>query len=91
MNEIDRIRKSLADTKAGEKGWRKVLTAAEGSFSRTLAEKNLSRLADLREMLLDQLSAANSRHQPGVEATAKRGTITGDLSRNVPERLLSHS
>jgi hypothetical protein len=68
-----------------------VLTAAEGSFSRTLAEKNLSRLADLREMLLDQLSAANSHHQLEVEATAKRGTITGDLGGCVPERLLSHS
>jgi hypothetical protein len=55
MNEVDHIRKLLQDTKASEKGWRKVLATAEGSYSRTLAEKNLSRLAALRENLLGQL------------------------------------
>ena len=55
MNEIDRIRKQIAETHAGEQGWRRVLTTAEGSFSRTLAQKNLSRLAALRKTLLNQL------------------------------------
>ena len=58
MNEIDRIRKQIAETHAGEQGWRRVLTTAEGSFSRTLAEKNLSRLAALREKLLNELKEA---------------------------------
>jgi hypothetical protein len=60
MNEVDHLRKLLADTEAGEKGWRKALTSAQGSFSRTLAEKNLSRLAAARETLLSQLNATNS-------------------------------
>lgn len=60
MNEVERMRKLLADTKAGEKGWRKALATAEGSFSRTLAEKNLIRLAALRQTLLDQLTAVDS-------------------------------
>ena len=55
MNEVDHIRKLLADTKAGEKGWRKVLINAEGSFSRKLAEENLRRLELVRETLLSQL------------------------------------
>jgi hypothetical protein len=69
MTEVDRIRKQLAETHAGEQGWRRVLTTAAGSFSRTLAEKNLSRLAALREKLLSQLSEANS-HQPTGEISA---------------------
>jgi hypothetical protein len=76
MNEIDRIRKSLTDTKAGEKGWRRSLIAAEGSFSRTLAENNLIRLAALRELLLSQLSAANLPQHAGVDAATKHGLIS---------------
>lgn len=75
MNEIEHVRKLLAVTKAGEKGWRRSLTAAEGSFSRTLAEKNLSRLAALREKLLLQLSAATPDQQAGVETATNHGLI----------------
>ena len=64
MSEIDHIRKLLADTIAGEKGWRKSLASAEGSYSRTLAETNLSRLASLRQTLLGQLTATNSLRPP---------------------------
>jgi hypothetical protein len=60
MNEVDHIRKLLADNKAGEKGWRKVLSTAEGSFSRKLAEQNLIRLEASRETLLSQLVASTS-------------------------------
>jgi hypothetical protein len=60
MNEVDRIRKLLADNKAGEKGWRKVLSTAEGSFSRKLAEQNLIRLEASRETLLRQLVASTT-------------------------------
>ncbi len=60
MNEVDHIRKLLADNKAGEKGWRKVLSTAEGSFSRKLAEQNLLRLEASRETLLSQLVASTS-------------------------------
>ena len=68
MNEVDRIRKLLTETNAGEQGWRKVLTTAEGSFSRALAEKNLNRLAVLREKLLNELDEANSYPVTGDES-----------------------
>jgi hypothetical protein len=62
MNEVDHIRKLLADTKAGEKGWRKVLATSAGSFSRKQAEDNLRRLAALHETLLSQLPLPESQH-----------------------------
>lgn len=89
MNEVDRIRKLLADTKAGEKGWRKALTATEGSFSRTLAQKNLSRLAALRETLLTQLSAADSMRQSAGQAAIQNGMIVDDPAGNVAEPKLA--
>ena len=58
MNEVERIRKLIADNKAGEKGWRKVLSTAEGSFSRKLAEENLRRLEASHQTLVSQLIAA---------------------------------
>src|SRR4051812_7686949 len=58
MNEVDRIRKLIADNKAGEKGWQKVLNRAEGSFSRKLAEENLRRLEASHQTLVSQLIAA---------------------------------
>ena len=66
MNENDHIQKLLNDVKNGEKGWRKVLATAEGSFSRKLAQENLLRLDNLRETLLDQLNALNA---PTIERT----------------------
>ena len=72
MNEVDRIRKLLRETKAGEKGWQKVLTHAEGSYSRTLAEKNLSILTALREMLVNQLRLVDKQFQPGINAAKVR-------------------
>ena len=66
MNENDRIQKLLNDVKNGEKGWRKVLTTAEGSFSRKLAQENLLRLDQVRENLLNQLNTLNT---PTMERT----------------------
>jgi len=60
MNAQERIRKSLADIKLGEKGWQRVLATAEGSFSQRLAEKNLSRLEALRQTLLHELDKIDS-------------------------------
>ena len=60
MNEVDHIRKLIADNKAGEKGWQKVLNRAEGSLSRKLAEENLRRLEASHQSLLSQLSAATT-------------------------------
>lgn len=59
MNDVDRIQKLLATNKNGQSGWRKVLTTASGSYSRSLAEKNLSRLVADRVILLSQLYAIN--------------------------------
>jgi hypothetical protein len=88
MNDIDHIRKLLADVKAGEKGWRKVLATAEGSFSKKLAQENLRRLAALRLTLLNQLKAVDEDCQPMNEGAAKHGMITGDVSESAAERLL---
>jgi hypothetical protein len=60
MNDIERIRKSLADIKVGERGWQKVLTFSEGSFSQRQAQENLRRLAALRERLQNELKKADS-------------------------------
>jgi hypothetical protein len=91
MNEVERIQKSLADTLAGEKGWRKALAAAEGSHSRTLAKKNLSRLAALRVTLLNELNAAASHQHPGVPDVLKDGVNPHASSANVSGRLLRQS
>ena len=91
MNEIEHIRKLLADNKVGEKGWRKALATSAGSYSRTLAEKNLSRLAASREVLLTQLNAVDLYRQSGSEPAAKIGMAADELSRNVLERLFRQS
>lgn len=90
MNEIERIRKLLADTKAGEKGWRKALASAEGSHSRSLAEKNLSRLSDLRQTLVDQLESMDLPQRSEVKAASRRGRGAADLSGNVTVPRFSH-
>ena len=90
MNDIDHIRKSLANVKTGEKGWRKVLATAEGSFSRKLAEENLRRLAALRLTLLNQLDAVDSDGQLVIATAIKQGVITDDRSARAVERLLRH-
>ena len=59
MNDIDRIQKLLATNKNGQSGWRKVLSKSTGSHSRSLAEKNLSRLVADRITLLSQLHSIN--------------------------------
>ena len=85
MNDIDHIRKSLASVKTGEKGWRKVLATAEGSFSRKLAEENLRRLAALRLTLLNQLAAVESNAQLVIAAAIKQRMITEDMSEPAAE------
>lgn len=59
MNDVDRIQKLLSRNKTGQSGWRKVLANAPGSYSRSLAEKNLNRLVAARVLLLSQLYAIN--------------------------------
>lgn len=88
MNEIDRVHKLLAATKAGEKGWRKTLDTAEGSHSRTLAEKNLVRLSALRKMLIEQLDAMDLPQRREVETAKGHSEFSAEPSGNVtPHRL----
>ena len=83
MSDVDRIRKLLANIKSGEKGWRKTLATAEGSFSKKLAEENLRRLQALRQTLLSQLNTADSHRRPVIEA----GIITDDMNESIADRL----
>lgn len=83
MNENDHIQKLITDVKNGEKGWRKVLATAEGSFSRKLAQENLLRLDALHETLLLQLNALNTTpipQRPTLRAAFQDGTLGDDLS-----------
>lgn len=91
MNEVERIRKLLADTKAGEKGWRKVLASAEGSHSRTLAQNNLSRLAALRVTLVSELNTAVSGQRAGIPAVTNKGVSAEDWTDNGTGHLLSQT
>ena len=59
MNDAERIRKLLEHNKTGQSGWRKVLATASGSYSKSLALKNLSRLAAARIELLSQLQTTD--------------------------------
>lgn len=52
MNKTPDLQKSLAQITANEKGWRKVLATAEGSYSRSFATEQLRRLEALRSSLL---------------------------------------
>ena len=52
MNKTPDLQKSLAQITANEKGWRKVLATAEGSYSRNYATEQLRRLEALRNSLL---------------------------------------
>jgi hypothetical protein len=54
MNKIPNLQKSLAQINASEKGWRKVLATAEGSYSRSFATEQLRRLEAQRNSLLSQ-------------------------------------
>lgn len=86
MNEVEHIRKLLADNKLGEKGWRKALATSEGSYSKTLAENNLTRLAALREVLLGRLSATGLYRQPASELSAGIGMTADELSGSAIDR-----
>ncbi len=58
MNEGERLQKLIVNVKNGERGWRRTLATAEGSFSKKLAKENLNRLEALHQTLLDQLKAS---------------------------------
>jgi hypothetical protein len=54
MNKTPDVQKSLAQISANEKGWRKVLATAEGSYSRSFATEQLRRLEAQRNSLISQ-------------------------------------
>ena len=88
MNYDDTLQKSLAKITSDERGWRKSLAAAEGGFSRDLAEENLRRLAVLRQTLLNRATTTKLHRKHVMEAAIRDGMITDHLSDGVCEQLL---
>lgn len=60
MNKRDDLQKSLDKIKSSEKGWRKSLNTAKGSYSQNLARENLRRLADQRAALLNAAASGST-------------------------------
>jgi hypothetical protein len=88
MTDEENIQKSLAKIKSDEKGWRKALATAEGSFSRNLAEENLSRLVTLRHTLLNQLKTIELRRKHVMKVAVVDGIFTDHLSDGVCQQLV---
>ena len=86
VTEIN-IKKSLAKISSNENGWRKMLTTAEGSFSRDLAKKNLERLEEERKLLLDQLASLEERRQNVMNLAIANGVVTDNIRDGICEQL----
>jgi|SRR5664279_2903880 len=88
MNNDEIFQKSLAKITNDERGWRKSLATAEGSFSKNLAEENLRRLAVERQTLLNQVNTTNLHRKHIMEVAIRDGMITDHISDGVCEQLL---
>ncbi len=88
MNKPDNIQKSLDKIASDEKGWRKALANAEGSFSKNQAEENLRRLALLRQSLLNQVMVVKRRREHVMNVALAEGMITDHVSDGVCEQLV---
>ena len=87
INE-ESIQKALTKLTSDEKGWRKALASAEGSFSREQAEENLSRLAVLRQTLNTQLQTNELRRQQVMRNAVIDGIVTDHSGDGVLQQLL---
>src|SRR5579871_312225 len=88
MNQETSLQKSLDKIASDEKGWRKSLATAEGSFSKNQAEENLRRLAGLRQTLLKQADAISRRRAHVMNVALVDGMITDHISDGVCEQLV---
>lgn len=90
MNNEDEIKKSLAKIARDEIGWRKLLKNAEGSFSRNFAQKNLNRLSDEQEMLLNRRKTLEMRRQYVMKMAIADGIFTDNVRDRVCEELVAN-
>lgn len=88
MNIEESIQKSLNKIKTDERGWRKALAGAEGSYSREFAQENLVRLDSLRQTLLNQLVSNERRRKQVMRVAIADGIFTDHNSDGVCEQLL---
>ena len=88
MNKDTSLQKSFDKITSDEKGWRKLLANAEGSFSKNQAEENLRRLAVSRQTLLKQSDAINRRRAHVMSVALVDGMITDHISDGVCEQLV---
>ena len=82
MNKIPDLQKALAQISANEKGWRKVLATAEGSYSRSFASEQLRRLEVRRSSLLGQRQhqSENDREGHGRIIATNFANFTNSIS-----------
>jgi uncharacterized caspase-like protein len=89
MNEENDIKKSLAKITRDEKGWRKSMTSAEGSYSKDFAQVNLHRLEALRQVLLTRLTSLEARRQQVMKSAVADGIFTDHIRDGVCEQLVT--
>jgi hypothetical protein len=82
------VQKLLTKITNEEKGWRKSLTGAEGTFSRNLAEANLRRLESLRSDIMKQLDASERRRKQVMRAAIGEGMVTDHLGDGLCQQLV---
>lgn len=81
------IKKLLSKISSNENGWRKMLTTSEGSFSRDLAKKNLERLEEERQQLLNQLTSLEERRHNVMNLAIANGVVTDNIRDGICEQL----
>jgi hypothetical protein len=88
MNIEENIHKSLNRIKSDEKGWRKALDGAEGSYSQEFAQDNLRRLDAMRHALLNQLVSNERRRKQVMRVAMSDGIYTDHNSDGVCQQLV---
>lgn len=88
MNNENAIHKSLSKITRDEKGWRKSLATADGSYSREFAEENLRRLQIEQGLLHKRLESLQMRRQHVMRVATGDGIVTDHVRDGVCEQLV---